>query len=102
MADPPHEIPLTQNHPSKCLNRMVIGSLPPSLHPFLSFFPHFSTYVAGYIPDNVDVPPVAVQVQYGDGFRGSNSVEIMNDSEPYEMARALDFDDDRPIGELTK
>ena len=39
---------------------------------------------------------------YGDGFRGSNSVEIMNDSEPYEMARALDSDDDRPVGELTE
>ena len=79
---------------------MVIGSLPPSLHPFLSFFPHFSTYVAGDIPDNVDVPPVAAQVHCGDGFRGSNSVEIMNDSEPYEMARALNSDDDRPVGEL--
>ena len=31
-----------------------------------------------------------------------NSVEIMNDLEPYEMARALDSDDDRPVGELTK
>ena len=26
----------------------------------------------------------------------------MNDSEPYEMARALDSDDDRPVGELTE
>ena len=26
----------------------------------------------------------------------------MNDSEPYEMARALDSNDDRPIGELTE
>ena len=41
VADPPHKIPLTQNHPSKCLIHMVIGSLPPSLHPFLSFFSHF-------------------------------------------------------------
>ena len=46
VVDPPHEIPLTQNHPSKCLNRVVFGSLPRSLHIFLSFFPHFSTYVA--------------------------------------------------------
>ena len=38
----------------------------------------------------------------GDGFCGSNIVEIMNDSEPYEMARALDSDDDRPFGELTE
>ena len=102
MADPPYEIPLTQNHPSKCLNRMVIGSLPPSLHPFFSLFPYFSAYVAGDIRENVDVPLVAAQVHYGDGFRGSNSVEIMNDLEPYEMARALDSDDDRPVGELTE
>ena len=38
----------------------------------------------------MDVPTVAVQVLCGDGFCGSNSVEIMNDSEPYEMAMALD------------
>ena len=41
-------------------------------------------------------------MHYGDGFRGSNSVEIMNDLEPYEMARALNSDDDCPVGELTK
>ena len=41
-------------------------------------------------------------MHFSDGFRGSNNVEIMNDSEPYEMARALDSDDDRPIGELTE
>ena len=41
-------------------------------------------------------------MHYGDGLCGSNSVEIMNDSEPYEMARALDSDDDRPVGELTE
>ena len=70
VADPPHEIPLTQNHLSKCLNRMVIESLPPSLHPFLSFFPYFSTYVAEDIPNNVDVSPIAAQVHCGDGFRG--------------------------------
>ena len=50
----------------------------------------------------MDVPTVAAQALYGDGFRGSNSVEIMNDSEPYKMARALDSDDDRPITELTE
>ena len=69
---------------------MIIGSLPPYLHPIFSLFPYFSTYVAGDIPDNVDVPTVAAQVHCGDGFCGSNSVEIMNDSEPYEMAMALD------------
>ena len=89
VVDPAHEIPLTQKHQSKYLNRMVIGSLPPLLHLFLSFFPHFSTYVVGDIPENVDVPPVAAQVHFEDGFRGSNSVEIMNDLEPYEMARLL-------------
>ena len=76
--------------------------LTPSLHPFFSFFPRISTYVAGDISDNVDVPPIAAQVHYGDGFRSSNSVEIMNDSEPYEMTRALDSDDDRPVGELRR
>ena len=102
VADPSYKIPLTQNYPSKCLNRMVFGSLPHSLHLFLSFFPHFSTYVAGDIPENVDVPPVAAQVHFGDRFRGSNSVKIMHDSGPYEMARALDSCDDRPVGELTE
>jgi hypothetical protein len=34
----------------------------------------------------------------GDGFRASNSV----DSEPYEIARAVDPDDDRPVRELTE
>ena len=47
-------------------------------------------------------PLLLRKVHCEDGFRGSNSVEIMNDSEPYEMARALDSDDDRPIGELTE
>ena len=100
VADPPHEISLTQNHPSKCLIRMVIGSLPPSLYLFFSFFPHFATYVARDIPNNVDMPTAAAQVHYGDGFCGSNSIEIMNDLEPYEMARALDSYDDCPVGEL--
>ena len=50
----------------------------------------------------MDVPHVVAQVHFGDGFRGSNSVEIMHDSEPYEMARALDSDDDHPVGELTE
>ena len=76
--------------------------LTPFLTSIFSFFSHFSTYVVGDIPDNVDVPTVATQVLCGDGFSGSNSVEIMNDSEPYEMARALDSDDDHPVGELTE
>ena len=50
----------------------------------------------------MDVPTVAAQVHCEDGLRGSNSVEIMNGSEPYEMARALHSNDDRPIGELTE
>ena len=76
--------------------------LTPFLTSIFSLFTHFSTYVAGDIPNNVDVPTVVVQVHCGDGFRGSNSVEIMNDLEPYEMARALGSDDDRPVGELTE
>ncbi|XP_066396328.1 protein MAIN-LIKE 1-like [Miscanthus floridulus] len=54
------------------------------------------------ISENMDVPHVAAQVHFGDGFRGSNSVEIIHDSKPYEMARAHDSDDDRPVGELTE
>ena len=50
----------------------------------------------------MDVSTVVAQVHYGDGLCGSNSVEIMNDSEPYEMARALESEDDRPVGELTE
>lgn len=57
----------------------------------------------------MDVPPIGVQVHYGDGFCGYNSVEIMNDSEAYEMGMALESDDDRlvgephcPVGELTE
>ena len=55
VADPPYEIPLTQNHLSKCLNCMVFESLPRSLHLFLLFFPHFCNDVAGDIPENMDV-----------------------------------------------
>jgi hypothetical protein len=69
--------------------------LTPSFHPF-SFFPCISYYVVGDIPANVDVPPVDAQVPLRDGFRAPNSV----DSEPYEIARAVDSDDDRPVGEL--
>ena len=57
--------------------------LTPFLTSIFSFFAHVSTYVARDIPDNVDVATVAAQVHCGDGFRGSNSVEIMNDSEPH-------------------
>jgi hypothetical protein len=41
-------------------------------------------------------------VHCGDGFHACNIVEIMNDSESYEIARAVDSDDDHPIGELTE
>ncbi|RCV12011.1 hypothetical protein SETIT_2G233500v2 [Setaria italica] len=41
------------------------------------------------IPENVDVPLVVAQVQYGDGLHGSNSVEIMNDEDAYEMGMEL-------------
>jgi hypothetical protein len=44
----------------------------------------------------VDVPPLDAQVPLRDGFHASNSV----DSEPYEIVRAVDSNDDRPVGEL--
>nr|TKW13910.1 hypothetical protein SEVIR_5G132000v2 [Setaria viridis] len=54
------------------------------------------------IPENVDVPLVDAQVQCGDGLRGSNSVEILNDEDAYEMGVDLDSKDDRPVGEMTE
>ena len=72
------------------------------LHPFFLFFPRISAYVAGDIPDNVDVPPVAMEVHCGNRLCASNNVEIMNYLEPYEMAMALDSDDNRPVGDLTE
>ena len=38
VVDPPHEIPSTQNHLSKCLIRLVIEILPHSLHPIFHSF----------------------------------------------------------------
>ena len=82
VADPPHEIPLTQNHPNKCLNRMVIGRLPlPYIHFFHSFLISLlmlqETFLRMWM-----CPPIAAQVHFRDGFHGSNSVEITNDLEP--------------------
>nr|TKW40085.1 hypothetical protein SEVIR_1G223100v2 [Setaria viridis] len=78
VADSPHEISLTHNHPNKYIIRM-------------------ETFLTIWM-----CPPFAAQVHCGDGFLGSNSIEIMNDSEAYEMGMALDSDDDRPVGELTE
>ena len=52
---------------------------------------------AGDIPYNVVVPPVPLATSTG---RASNSVEVQieDDEEPYEMARAVDSDDDRYVG----
>jgi hypothetical protein len=72
--------------------------LTPCFHPFISLFSSISYYVVGDIPANVDVPPVDARVPLGDGFRASNSVDL----EPYEITRAVDSDDDHPVGELTK
>ena len=37
VVDPPHEIPLTQNHPSKCLNRMLVAEPPKESGPHAPF-----------------------------------------------------------------
>jgi hypothetical protein len=50
----------------------------------------------------VSAPPADAQVHIGDGICASNSIEIMNDSEPYEIVRAVDSNNDRPVRELTK
>jgi hypothetical protein len=52
-VDPPQEIPLIQNHPSKCLFRIVLWSLPLSFHPLISFFPLICAYVAEDIPNSL-------------------------------------------------
>jgi hypothetical protein len=68
--------------------------------PLFSSCPPILCYVAGNIPDNEGAPPTDAQVQHVDGIRTSNSVEIIIDSKPYQMARAIDSDDDCPVGEL--
>jgi hypothetical protein len=65
-------------------------------------YPCICRYVAGDIPDVVVVPPVSAQMPPSDEFRASNSVDVMNDTEPYEIARAVDSDDDRPVADLTE
>jgi hypothetical protein len=40
VAEPPQEIPLTQNHPSKCLFRIVSLAVTPSGHLLISLFPY--------------------------------------------------------------
>jgi hypothetical protein len=81
---------------------MHTSTLPSSFHPLLLSSPPICGYVAGDVPDNEGAPPADAQVQIEDGIRASNSVEIMNDSESYEIARAIDSDNDRPVGELTE
>jgi hypothetical protein len=95
VKEPPQEILLTQNHPSRCLFRIVLWSLPPLFihlsHSFLLFhimlqetFPQMWMFLLLMLKCPLD------------GLRASNSV----DSEPYEIARLVDSDDDRPVGEL--
>ena len=52
---------------------------------------------AGDIAYNIAVPPVPPATSTG---RASNSVEVQieDDEEPYETARAVDSDDDRDVG----
>lgn len=59
--------------------------------------------------DNVGAHRVSSFVRNEDEIRASNSMadvadeaQVMNDDEPYECARAIDSDDDRPVGELTE
>ena len=75
--------------------------IPPIAHSLFSFFPYISAIVAADIPDNVDVPPGGSRGNCEEGFRGSNDVEDRPDEQPYEMAMAVDSDDDRPVPELT-
>jgi len=56
-----------------------------------------SSVNAGDIAYNIAIPPVPPATNTG---RASNSVEVQieDDEEPYEMARAVDSDDDRYVG----
>ena len=83
MVEPPQEIPLTQNHLSKCLFHIVPLSINPSGHLLMSFFPYNLAYAARDITNNLDVP-------HGDGFCAYNSV----DSESYQIAMAANSNDD--------
>jgi hypothetical protein len=62
----------------------------------------YFSYVLGDIPDVVGAPPVDANVHPEEGFRVSNSVEVMNDTEPCSCAQADDSNDDCPVGELTE
>uniref|UniRef100_K4A1T2 SWIM-type domain-containing protein n=1 Tax=Setaria italica TaxID=4555 RepID=K4A1T2_SETIT len=101
VVDSPNEFLFTQNDPSKCLISFYCWELTLFI-PSISSLLIFVLNVVGDIPENVDVPLVAAQVQCGDGLCGSNSVEIMNDEDAYEMGVDLDSDDDRPAGEMAE
>jgi hypothetical protein len=101
----PQEIPLTQNHLSKCcsytfhsLNRHYLHSLVPNDGILIC------CSIVGDIPGNVGCPPVppsATTVPIG---LASNSadVDIDDDEEPYGTTRAVHSDDDRPIAALSQ
>lgn len=61
-----------------------------------------SVHVAGDIGDVVVDPPTRAHVHFEEGFRAFNSTEFINEEEPYDIAMAVDSDDDRPVGELTE
>ena len=69
---------------------MVIGILPPSLHLFFHYLLIFLLMLQETFLTMLMCPLLLRRC----------TVEM--DSELYEMARALDYDDDRPIGELMK
>jgi hypothetical protein len=55
-------------------------------------------------PDNGDYLHVPLSSNMDHICRASNSVDVQieEEEEPYEAARALDSDDDRPVQEMTK
>ena len=119
---PHEEIPLTQNHPSKCSMHKFISIVGSSFHSFLSLSTSVWIYNVGNIAENARAPPTFPPEHLEEGFRASNSVEVrapvlneeqpydmnddepydFNDEQPYDIAMAIDSDEDRPVGDLTE
>ena len=65
---------------------------------------HICALNAGDNPDNDGCAPIPLSTNMDLGFMASNSVDvdIADDEEPYGTARAVDFDDDRPVAALSE
>jgi hypothetical protein len=100
----PQEIPLTQNHPSKCCSNTLQFCYWP-LIPFLHLYAILIYGLnAGDIHDNVCGAPGPPSANTETAGWASNSVDVQiaDDEEPYGTARAVNSDDDRPTAALSE